>query len=60
LPAKFYKPLQGKGPSAGVALDQAELEKAKEAYYNFAGWDAETGNPSQENLRALGLDWIEL
>jgi len=60
LPEKFYKPLQGKGPSAGTSLDKEELEKAKEAYYNFAGWDAKTGNPSSENLRALGLDWVEL
>jgi len=26
-----------------------------EAYYEYLGWDAETGLPTEENLRAIGL-----
>ncbi len=59
LPKKFFKPLQGTGPTAGVAWKEADLERAKDQYYQLAGWDVATGNPGPEKLRQLGLEWIE-
>jgi aldehyde:ferredoxin oxidoreductase len=58
LPPKFYKPLTGTGPTAGVALDRAVIEGALDEYYAFAGWDNATGNPTPDTLARLGLSWV--
>lgn len=58
LPAKFFKPLTGTGPTKGVALDPAVIEGALDEYYRLAGWDGQTGNPTPETLTRLGLDWV--
>ncbi len=58
LPAKFFKPLMGTGPTAGVALDPAKIEGALDEYYRLAGWDGRTGNPTPATLARLGLDWV--
>lgn len=58
LPAKFFKPLGGTGPTRGVALDPAVIEGALDEYYRLAGWDRQTGNPTPETLDRLGLAWI--
>jgi aldehyde:ferredoxin oxidoreductase len=58
LPPKFFRPLTGSGPTAGVALDEAEVGAALDEYYRLAGWDAATGNPTPETLARLGLDWV--
>jgi aldehyde:ferredoxin oxidoreductase len=57
LPKKFHKALVGSGPTAGVAINEADLESAKDAYYGFAGYDAD-GRVSAERLKSLGLDWL--
>jgi aldehyde:ferredoxin oxidoreductase len=57
LAPRFFEPLRGTGPTAGVALSEAEIEDAKDAYYRLAGWDGRTGNPTPETLTRLGLDW---
>jgi len=57
LPAKFFRPLTGTGPTAGIALDPAEIEAALDEYYRLAGWDGRTGNPTPDTLARLGLDW---
>ena len=56
LPLKFFKPLQGAGPTAGVAIAAQELDEARRIYYRQSGWDEHTGQPGQEKLRELGLD----
>ena len=58
LPAKFFKPLTGTGPTAGVALEAEEIEAAKDEYFRLAGWDIQTGNPTPETLARLGLEWV--
>ncbi len=58
LPAKFFQPLQGEGPTAGVALDPEVIERAKEEYYTMLGWDPTTGQPTPQGLANLGLDWV--
>ncbi|NPV85016.1 MAG: aldehyde ferredoxin oxidoreductase family protein [Anaerolineae bacterium] len=60
LPKKLFKPLQGSGATAGVALNEQEMERYKDVYYQLAGWDVNTGNPTPAKLKELGLEWIEL
>jgi len=60
LPAKFEQPLQGKGPTAGVAYPGLDLEGFKNFYYTLAGWDVRTGNPTPQKMAELGLDWVDL
>jgi aldehyde:ferredoxin oxidoreductase len=59
LPKKVFKPLQGSGATAGVALDIEEMEHYKDVYYALAGWNINTGNPTPEKMKELDLDWIE-
>ena len=58
LPPKFYAALQGTGPTAGVALDEAEINAALDEYYRQAGWEPATGNPTAATLERLALDWV--
>ena len=58
LPKKLFRPLEGKGPSAGVALTTEEFEHARESYYGLAGCDPATGYPTRAKLADLGLDWL--
>jgi aldehyde:ferredoxin oxidoreductase len=57
LPAKFFRPMTGTGPTAGVALDPAAIEGALDEYFRLAGWDGGTGNPTPQTLARLGLEW---
>jgi aldehyde:ferredoxin oxidoreductase len=57
LPEKFFQPLTGTGPTAGVALDRAEVAQATATYYDMAGLDQTTGAPTPERLAALGIEW---
>ncbi|OGO37575.1 MAG: hypothetical protein A2W35_05415 [Chloroflexi bacterium RBG_16_57_11] len=54
LPKKFFQPLAGEGPTAGVALDPAELETALDTYYQLMGWTPD-GVPTQAKLVELGV-----
>lgn len=56
LPKKFYQPLVGGGPTAGVALTQAEVEAALDLYYQLAGWTPD-GIPTPARLADLGISW---
>ena len=58
LPKKFFKALQGTGPTANVTLSQEELSQAQDLYYELSGWDKETGNPTTETMKRLELDWV--
>lgn len=60
LPQKFFKALQGDGPSSGVALDIEEVMQAQEWYYEMSGWNPDSGNPTNDTLKKLGLEWIGL
>jgi aldehyde:ferredoxin oxidoreductase len=57
LPERLYEPF-GEGPSEGICLDKAAFEGAVEAYYDLAGWDRNTGNPTEAVLRRLSLGWL--
>jgi aldehyde:ferredoxin oxidoreductase len=56
LPPKLAKPRVG-GPSDGLFVDPAELERAKDTYYAMCGWDTQ-GVPTRGTLEELGLGWV--
>lgn len=57
LPKKLSTPLIG-GQSDGNFVTNEELEEAKDYYYELAGWDVISGNPSSDKLIELGLEWL--
>jgi aldehyde:ferredoxin oxidoreductase len=52
LPKHALKPL-AEGPTGGNVPD---LNRQLKEYYALRGWDPITGHPSQERLRALGIE----
>ncbi len=56
LPKKFFEPLVGTGPTAGVALAHEEIEAALDQYYALMGWTND-GVPTRLALANLGLEW---
>jgi aldehyde:ferredoxin oxidoreductase len=58
LPKRLFEPLEG-GPSDGKTVDRDQFGAALEMYYEKAGWDPVTGNPTAETLDGLGLGWLK-
>jgi aldehyde:ferredoxin oxidoreductase len=56
LPPKLAKPKEG-GPTDGVFIDPADLERAKDTYYAMCGWD-DQGIPTRAKLEELSLGWV--
>ena len=56
LPKKFFKKLQGTGPTAGIALTHEEIESAIDEYYRLAGW-TNNGIPTTETMERLDIAW---
>ena len=56
LPKKFFKQLQGDGPTAGIALTHEEIEAAIDEYYRLAGW-TDNGIPTPQTMERLDLAW---
>jgi aldehyde:ferredoxin oxidoreductase len=56
LPKKFFKPLGGTGPTAGLLIDRVEFENALDRYYQMLGW-TEDGVPTPEALTKAGVEW---
>jgi len=42
----------------GPRFRREEIEEAVREFYRLRGWDPETGLPSHEYLRNMGLDWM--
>ena len=57
IPKKLTTPIKG-GPTDGVAVTEEQFQKAKETYYEMAGWDKASGTPPRKKLEELGLGWI--
>lgn len=57
LPKKFFKALQGEGPTAGISLTHKEIDNAISEYYDLAEWDQD-GKPLAETIHKIGLDWV--
>jgi aldehyde:ferredoxin oxidoreductase len=56
LPKKFFKQLQGSGPTAGMALTHEEVDSAIDEYYRLAGW-TNNGIPTPETMERLEIAW---
>jgi len=56
LPKKFFKQLQGAGPTAGIALTHEEVDSAIDHYYKLAGF-TDNGAPTAEGLKKLDIEW---
>jgi len=56
LPQRLFEPLPD-GPAKGQCVDADAWPVMVSQYYEFLGWDAQTGNPTEATLRQLGLEW---
>lgn len=57
LPKKAFLPVEyTEGEIAQITPEQ--FEQTLTTYYRYAGWDPETGNPTEETIKRLGLEWI--
>ena len=57
LPTKFFKPLSGTGPTAGVAIDKEQFENNLDIYYQMCGWTMD-GTPTRAKMIDLGIEWV--
>lgn len=56
LPKKAFLPTVSTDGTVAQITPEG-FEEALTAYYRFAGWDTETGLPTDETLQRLGLTW---
>jgi aldehyde:ferredoxin oxidoreductase len=56
LPGRLMSDPLPEGPAQGMIIDRDTLERMKDAYYTYRGWDQATGIPTPDKLRELGLD----
>ena len=56
LPGRLFAQSSTAGPSKGQGVDRDAFEKMIEDYYGVAGWDRATGIPTDEKLKALGIE----
>lgn len=58
LPPRLMEDPLPDGPAEGMVIEREILEKMKDAYYGYRGWDPATGKPFPEKLEALGLSGL--
>jgi aldehyde:ferredoxin oxidoreductase len=58
LPERLMADPLPDGPAQGMVIERDTLERMKDAYYEFRGWDLATGIPTPKTLRALALDGL--
>ena len=56
LPKRLMEDPLPEGPAKGMVIDKETLEMLKDAYYEYRGWDRETGKPTDEKLKDLDLE----
>ena len=54
LPPRMLEEPMPDGPAKGETVN---LDPLLDAYYEYRGWDKETGKPTKEKLKELGLEW---
>jgi aldehyde:ferredoxin oxidoreductase len=57
LPTRLTTETIGRGPSLGHKVD--DLEAMKDEFYEFCGWDLQTGAPLNERLEKLEIGWVK-
>jgi aldehyde:ferredoxin oxidoreductase len=58
LPARLEEEPLADGPAQGMLIERKTLERMKDSYYEFRGWDLATGIPTPKKLNELGLDYL--
>jgi len=56
LPDRLHRELEG-GALKGEKIAPEEFERMLQLYYGMAGWDPETGAPTEAKLTELDLLW---
>jgi len=56
LPPRFMEEPIKTGPSKGMVISREMLDYMLDQYYEFRGWDKDTGIPTREKLLELGLE----
>jgi aldehyde:ferredoxin oxidoreductase len=56
IPDRFFEEPLTVGPKKGAVLDWEQFQEMMEKYYAERGWDPQTTRPSDDKLRALGLE----
>jgi aldehyde:ferredoxin oxidoreductase len=56
LPGRLLEDPLPAGPAEGMVIERDALERMKDAYYDYRGWDRLTGIPTPEKLSELGLE----
>ncbi len=57
IPQRMFEPMRS-GPREGAKVSREGLKEALSLYYRMAGWNPETGTPTEEKLVELDLLWI--
>ncbi len=57
LPVRFMEEPVPEGPMKGSYIPKETLERLKDDYFSYRGWNLKTGNPTKEKLMELGLDF---
>ncbi len=57
-PERFFKMAHTKGPAKGVTLKEDGYQQLLSGYYEARGWYKETGIPTDETLKKLGMDFV--
>jgi len=58
LPKRLYDDPLEDGPNAGATVDRESVAAGLDMYYELAGWDPETGNPTRTTLEEVDLGWV--
>jgi aldehyde:ferredoxin oxidoreductase len=59
LPPRFTEDPLPDGPSRDQRIPREELEHMLDDYYEIRGWDKQTGLPTRQKLRELGLEFVK-
>ena len=57
LPDRLHEGI-GNGVLKGSFVDRDEFRAARRTYYQMAGWDADTGRPTEAKLAELGIEEV--
>ncbi len=55
LPQEYFSRPLSNGPLKGFQLEKDKFEKILSEYYQYRGWDSETGIPTAARLKELGI-----
>ncbi len=55
LPERLFNQSSTIGPTKGEVMDRASFEKLLDEYYESVGWDKNTGIPTENKIKDLGI-----